>query len=575
MSRTSVNIYGQHICKANRGFGGLVLLSLAIFALTFPAQAQKYCDGTGTTEDPYLICAPFHMQQIGANPDDWDKHFKLTADIDLSAYTATQFNIIGRYVEYDDPCNLPFTGTFDGNGHTISNFTHTSAGADYVGLFGYVAGQTVQIRDLGLISPDIDAPTGTRVAALAGHIDGSTISDCYVEGGTVTGHSIVGPLAGWAINATILRCFATCDVTGDDWGTGGLIGNASDTTISACYATGSVTADQWGTGGLVGHQYRGQILTSYATGPVTGNNYGVGGLLGNGRELFIAYCYAAGSVIGVDDVGGLVGYLHTGDILASFWDKLTTGQPDGIGYNEENDPVEVYPRTTTQLQTESTFTSAGWDFVGETTNGTEDIWAMLEGIDYPEFVWQGPLAVSLDIDSAWMYQNVFTSKNSKLTAIVSIADDPLENTGYTYDWEFILPDDVTVAPAIAAGGGPADPCCKFAAPSCNEPGGLSDSGQPLTVRVTVTGADFGNIATAEAQFGIALLADANNDGVVNIADRNIINAFWRLGKAGSFTFNDCNVNGDTAVNLADRNIANAVWRSVLGRNRVSQPCPLR
>jgi len=112
-------------------------------------------------------------------------------------------------------------------------------------------------------------------------------------------------------------------------------------------------------------------------------------------------------------------------------------------------------------------------------------------------------------------------------------------------------------------------------PSRHEPGGLSDSGRPLTITVTVTGNDHGNTGTAQAEFGIALLGDANNDCVVNVADRSIVNAFWRLGEAGPFTFRDCNINCDSAVNIADRSIANAVWRGLLGRNRVTQPCPLR
>jgi hypothetical protein len=66
--------------------------------------------------------------------------------------------------------------------------------------------------------------------------------------------------------------------------------------------------------------------------------------------------------------------------------------------------------------------------------------------------------------------------------------------------------------------------------------------QVFTVRVTVTGDDYDNTGQAEAEFGIALLGDTNNDGVVNVADRSI---------------------------------ANAIWRGILGQNSVSNPCPLR
>lgn len=187
----------------------------------------------------------------------------------------------------------------------------------------------------------------------------------------------------------------------------------------------------------------------------------------------------------------------------------------------------------------------------------------------------GNLTVDLTVDQTWMYQSIMEQANSKLAATASITEDPLENTGYTYEWQFILPDDVSVAPAIIADGGSGDPNCTFAAPGCDEPGGLSNSGQPLTVRVTVTGTDFGNRGIAEAQFGIALLGDVNNDTVVNVIDRSIVNSFWRLGAAGPFELTDCDINCDGEVNVIDRSIANAVWRGLLGRDEVSEPCTLR
>jgi len=45
-------------------------------------------------------------------------------------------------------------------------------------------------------------------------------------------------------------------------------------------------------------------------------------------------------------------------------------------------------KTTIEMQTESTFTNTGWDFVGETANGTEDIWWIDEGQDYPRLWWE-------------------------------------------------------------------------------------------------------------------------------------------------------------------------------------------
>jgi hypothetical protein len=187
----------------------------------------------------------------------------------------------------------------------------------------------------------------------------------------------------------------------------------------------------------------------------------------------------------------------------------------------------------------------------------------------------GDLTLDLALDDTWMYQNVGSSTNSDLTASVSIIDDPGDNSTYSYSWEFILPADVTVEPSTKSGGGPGDTSWNFAAPNTNQPLGLSDSGQAITVKVTVTGDDHGNLGSAEAQFGIALLADVNNDKMVTVVDRTIINAFWRLGSAGNFTLKDCDVNSDDTVGVADRSIANAVWRGQIGQSSVSEPCPFR
>jgi hypothetical protein len=188
---------------------------------------------------------------------------------------------------------------------------------------------------------------------------------------------------------------------------------------------------------------------------------------------------------------------------------------------------------------------------------------------------QCPVSADLELDNSWMYQSMPGQSNANLTAGVSITDDPMSNSTYSYAWEIILPEDISLAPTTAAGGGAGDASWTLAARACDEPGGLSDSGQTFKVRVRITGDDYGNTGVAEAEFGIALLGDVNNDGIINVADRSIANAFWRLGSVGAYTFRDCDVNSDGIINVADRSIANAVWRGLLGQNSVTNPCPLR
>jgi hypothetical protein len=277
------------------------------------------------------------MNAIGANRNDWDKHFKLMADIDLSAYTGTSFNIIGSMYG-------SFGGVFDGNGYTISNFTYTSTDTNRIGLFGYVSGENARIKDLGLIDPDVDTGTGDRVGSLAGCLGEGTITNCYVVGGSVSGADAVGGLLGVNGYGTITNCYAQ----GNGYGT-----------ITNCYAQGcSVMGTGFDVGGLVGYN---------------------GGLITN--------CYSAGSVSGMMDAGGLVGKNDGGTVTESFWDTQTSGQVTSDGGTG---------KTIAEMQTESTFTDAGWDFVAESINGTEDIWRILEGQDYPRLTWEQLLDASPD-----------------------------------------------------------------------------------------------------------------------------------------------------------------------------------
>lgn len=147
------------------------LVAICIFIL--PAQAQ-YSGGSGAADDPYQIATAEDLILLGETPDDYDKHFKLMADIDLSEFDGKdgrpEFNIIGIA---DD---MAFTGVFDGNGHTISHFRHTSTDTDYTGLFGYINGGTVQVKDLGLIDPEVDAGTGSWVGSL--HVPACVLAKC-------------------------------------------------------------------------------------------------------------------------------------------------------------------------------------------------------------------------------------------------------------------------------------------------------------------------------------------------------------------------------------------------------------
>ena len=188
----------------NYRFQGAFFVAVAL--CLFVSSARAY-EGAGTAGDPYRITSGAEMNQIGLNTGHWNSHFKLMNDISLSAYTGTQYNIIGN-------TSTKFTGVFDGDGHTISNFTYTSpdvTGVD-IGLFGYV--QNAEIKHLGLINPNLHTDATepeAGVGMLVGYVKSGTISDSYAAGGSITGEYYTAGLVG--VNAgTITNSYASVDV---------------------------------------------------------------------------------------------------------------------------------------------------------------------------------------------------------------------------------------------------------------------------------------------------------------------------------------------------------------------------
>ncbi|MFC1604190.1 GLUG motif-containing protein [Planctomycetota bacterium] len=309
-----------------------------------------YGGGTGEPNDPFLIYTAEHLNALGAESNDWDKHFKLMADIDLAGY-AYERAVIASDVGGDGYTfpGTSFTGVFDGNGHAVSHLTIT--GRSYLGLFGQV-GPGGQVKGLGVEDVNI---TGSyyAIGGLVGDNLQSSITTCYSTG-TVTGYNFVGGLVGYNNYGDISASYSTC-------------------------ATSAVSNGNQGVGGLVGVT-AGSITTSYSSGDVSGQR-SVGGLVGWSYQSNITNSYSTGTVSGDQNIGGLVGKRdQDGGIVADcFWDVETSGQSSSAGGTG---------LTTAEMQTTSTFLDTGWDFIDETDKGTEDIWWITEGQDYPRLWWE-------------------------------------------------------------------------------------------------------------------------------------------------------------------------------------------
>lgn len=226
--------------------------------------------GSGTAASPYIVTTVTQLNEVR---DDLGAYYQLGADINLGSSGWTP---IGSYTNAS--VNSPFTGVFDGNGHTISNLQINSPDSSYLGLFGYIADDAV-IENLRLTNVEI---TGANyLGALAGYAQYSTITNCYSQG-KVTGTDFVGGLIGYAYDYTIISdCHSSIEISGEKQ-VGGLIGKTSVSSITDSYASGSVLG-KGNVGGLVGFiEFPTENLSnSYFNGEISCSNNNIGGLIGN------------------------------------------------------------------------------------------------------------------------------------------------------------------------------------------------------------------------------------------------------------------------------------------------------
>ena len=249
---------------------------------------------------------------------------------------------------------------------------------DVGGLVCYNYGIVSNCYSTGNVSGDED------VGGLIGWNDGIA-SHCYSTA-NVNGDEDVGGLVGDNDYGSVSNCYYAGEVNGTGWYVGGLVGfSCHDGSVSNCCFIGKVSGDE-DVGGLIGWN-DGIASNCCSNGEVNGGDY-VGGLAGENWDGYVSNCYSTADVNGAANVGGLLGYNYN-SVSDCFWDTdtQTHGVTESIGLND-GDVNNVQGLPTTQMQTRSTFTDAGWDFVGETTNGTEDIWTIHEAADYPKFVWK-------------------------------------------------------------------------------------------------------------------------------------------------------------------------------------------
>lgn len=211
---------------------------------------------------------------------------KLTADIDLKdfCYAANaskeeqSWEPIGNY-------SKRYTGTFDGNGHTISNL-YIKVKRQGVGFFGCAEGGSIknitfdnaQVENTG--NDDKDTMTGIVVGAAFATLQNlKTLKNCSVKSGT----KVLGGIAG-SITRSCSNLENNATVSGK-YEVGGIAGRFSSVyTMSSCVNNGMVAANGSGRcGGIVAVLTFGNIEDCANYGNVTGTNE-IGGIVGYAQD---------------------------------------------------------------------------------------------------------------------------------------------------------------------------------------------------------------------------------------------------------------------------------------------------
>lgn len=206
--------------------------------LTDPLIVQDGMLGDGSETNPYQIKSASGLHKMQEFPD---KHFILERDI---AGNGLFFEAIGAN-------GVPFTGTFDGQGHTITGVIVSSGGA---GLFAVNQGT---IRNVGIIHADIDVRR-SNIGILVDQNDGM-MENAYSTG-AIRGNSTVGGLVGFS-NGTVRNSYSTARVSARGKQAGGVIGITNRGSITEqVYATGAVQAEESNAGGISGYGYNNTVI---------------------------------------------------------------------------------------------------------------------------------------------------------------------------------------------------------------------------------------------------------------------------------------------------------------------------
>ena len=273
----------------------------------YPVLKANPEGGLGTATHPYEIKTAAQLKTFrdivnGANEQvkDSDAHAKLMNNIDLKDVCGES----NSWIPIGNSESTAYTGTFNGNGKTISGlYINNSSDTDYQGLFGYLGTSGDNKGTVQNLSVSGSVSGHWYVGGVVGYNNGGNVTGCIFSGsGTVSGGMYVGGVVG-ENRGSVENCYNTGAVSGPDSGSGnsvgGVVGYNYHGTVENCYNTGTVSGSDSGSGnsvgGVVGYNHSGTVKNCYNTGEVSGPDNGtsnyVGGVVGYNNGGTVTNCY--------------------------------------------------------------------------------------------------------------------------------------------------------------------------------------------------------------------------------------------------------------------------------------------
>ena len=352
------------------------------------------------------------------------------------AVLAKDLNMEGMEMEAIGTAEVPFRGTFEGQGCEISNLS--IEGGDNQGLFGVVQGGTVQ--NVNLTQAQITG--GRNTGGIVGSSSG-TIKNCTFEG-NVQGAESVGGIVGVQTGGSITRCSSQVEVSGTGNDAGGVLGKGNGGRTQLCSSEGSVSGGTGTCGGVAGYLNGTSVSNCYSKADVstTGANIGgiIGGIDGNSPARF---CYATGSITnsGTGNEGGAVGWNRAGAVSDCYYNSDNYSGA-AIGSNESGGTA--YGKSAEELMLEETY--EGFDFAS--------VWTFAEGVNegYPVFLPEKPADERVEADYQWLTFDQIKGQNVSEQEITENLDLPVQGlNGSKIYWSSSNPDVLLNSGVLASG----------------------------------------------------------------------------------------------------------------------------